>query len=426
MPAHELPKPTIADIHTFADLDLSLDQKGTAQPGYGLYPRDGDPEVTELEDLLARVTYPGQEHNVILASGMSAVRESVNFALDYVVTRGTRNGGAPRVAASLSLYSQSGVYFDKEGRKGVDVVRFGSGDPGGVRKVSQDRGTPASTVKLSDPGNSVGIVESVGADVIFAETVANTPEMPVLDVYALLKTVRGLEQRKPIVILDNTLPLSTGLDLGQMLLPSDPVIVVESGTKNLMNNSGLLGIAWSPNLKLVEGLRKQRAHSGAVLSNGAPRVVREALRRTLPAFHERNRAVFRSTAAIAMALREARQELGKDSDFDLAFPLFPEHDNYQLGQQLTPEGVPFISPVVFVTPTSEWDARPLLRRIGEHPAVQEQIRANQIHFGQSFGGEKARLLYDRNMPNLRVAGGYNIEDPAALVAAIKTAALAIK
>jgi cystathionine beta-lyase/cystathionine gamma-synthase len=358
--------------------------------------------VSQIEALVSGVTIPDQRLNIVWASGMSAVRESVNFAATYMADQ-PRMGDRPIVAYAQDLYSQSTTFFQKEKRKGVNIIRFDSGD--------------ADEVAAS--------IDRKGADVIFAETVANTPDMPVLDVERLLDHVRSLDN-PPVLIFDNTLPLSTGLRFADLLTPDDRVIVVESSTKNLMNNSDLLGISYSGNVDLMDALRKHKAHSGALNSLGGLATIAAKLEATIPGFDERNKAVFSSTNLIARALSEARTELGKDADFYTTFPSNPAHPNAALARSMRLDGseLGFVSPVVFITATdwSENGAADLIRRLAEHPAIREQVQAGQIHLGQSFGMASARILYDRNAPNVRFAGGFDLADEVALAKAIKEAA----
>ncbi|HYF96624.1 MAG TPA: hypothetical protein VD947_01140, partial [Patescibacteria group bacterium] len=225
----------------------------------------------------------------------------------------------------------------------------------------------------------------------------------------------------PIAVLDNSFPLSTGLDFSVLLKPDDPVLIVESGTKNLMNNSELMGIVYSPNEVLIEQFRKHKAHSGAVNSTGALQSISEKMALTIPGFHDRNRRVFSSTDKLATALIEARSELGSSTDFVIDYPTMPSHPNHDIATELTPEGLGFISPAVFIEYTKV-DARPLIRRISEHPALRDYIREGEIGLGQSFGLPKARLLYDMHAPNVRFAGGFDLTDEDGLAAAVKEAA----
>ena len=401
-PSNELPTPSLANLTSLPELNASLDAKGTFEPGDGLYPRDGTDSVSRVETLVSKVTIPDQRLNVVWASGMSAVRESVNFAAVTMANQ-TRAGGNPVIAFGQDLYSQSTAFFQNERRKGVNATRFDSGDGDEVAQL----------------------IDGKGVDVLFAETVANTPGMPILDVERLLALVRSIDN-PPILVLDNTLPLSTGLNFGDLLQPDDRVIVVESGTKNLMNNSDLLGITYSQNTALMDALRKHKAHSGALNSLGGLATIATKLETTIPGFDDRNKAVFSSTNLIARALAEARAELGAATDFDTTFPTNPDHPNVELARTMRVDGseLGFVSPVVFITATewSETAANDLINRLAYHPAMREQVEAGQIHLGQSFGLAAARMLYDRNAPNVRFAGGFDLGDEVALASAIKEAA----
>lgn len=385
-----LPDPTPATYATEPQLTESLLRKGTNEPGDGLYPRDGVVPVEVIEAQIAEVTLGTQQHNVIMSSGMSAAREAVLFAADL-------KGPNPKIAYADELYNQSFAFFTKLDNIGVDTVAFDSGGWSGVERVLNEQ----------------------GADVIFAETVANGPNLSVLDIHRLLEAVRAMEN-PPIIILDNTLPLSTGIDFSELLQPDDPVLVIESGTKNLMNNSELLGLVYGPNLELIEKFRKHKAHSGAVNSVSASGAISDKLDLTIPGFHERNARIFSSTGKIAVALADAAEELGGSRDFLISHPVMPSHPEHEYAKRITPAGLGFISPVVFLE--SAGDAKGLIRRLSEHPALREMIDEGEIGLGQSFGLPKARLLYELKAPIVRFSGGFEIADEDALAAAIKEAA----
>lgn len=393
-----LPEPLPAVYSTEQELTESLARKGTADPGDGLYPRDGNKLVKKIEGLVSEVTLGSQINNVVLTSGMSVVREACIFASAKKGAEGTRGGGFPVIARGRELYSQSIAFFNKEKDRGIAIAPFDSGDPERISHVIEDK----------------------EADVVFAETVANAPAIPVMDIPALLEAVRSMDD-PPIVILDHTLPLSTGLDMDRLLQPDDPVLIVESGTKNLMNNSEVLGLVYSPNLDLIEEFRRHKAHSGAVNSIGALLSIVDSLERGIPGFHERNQRVFSSTGSLALALAEAQVEMGASADFVTTYPTDPLHPNHHLAGSFDSEDFP--SPVVFLQSTHlRSDGSSLLARIISHPALREFIEEGEIGSGQSFGTPKVRILYDKGTPNVRFVGGYDLSDEQRLVAAVKEAA----
>lgn len=389
-----LPPPAPDVYGTEAELTASLLRKGTAEPGPGLYPRDGTVAVTEIEEALSELTIPGQRFNVVVGSGMAAVSGAVEFALSQ---QGRAGRGSPKLVHSIELYSQSLRAFEHLRYMGVSVDGFDAGN---------------KTVEE--------LIEAKRPDVVFSETVANTPAMPVLDVHGLLALTREQGEDGPIVVLDNTLPLSTGLDFNDILRPEDRVLIVESATKSAMHNSEHLGVVYSKNEGLIDAFRRFKATKGLVTSTHADQSILRTLEAAAPSFHERNRALFESTGKLAVALAEAQQALGSDPEFTVSFPTFDDHPHQAYVAEHLPDGV---SPLVFMG-CKGFDpelARQLLIRLTNHPRIREQISEGQIFMGQSFGFREARLLYDRNCPQVRVAGGYDI-DSDALADALREAA----
>jgi cystathionine beta-lyase/cystathionine gamma-synthase len=274
----------------------------------------------------------------------------------------------------------------------------------GVAAACFDPGDAGSVDKLFDKGD---------ADVIFAETVSNTPFMPVLNVPHLLERLREAGDDGPILVLDNTLPLSTGINFEEHLTEEDRVLIVESATKSAMHNSEHLGVAYSANESLIDGFRRHKVTKGLVTSVNANKPILNALEATTPGFHERNRALYESTGILAtwVAAAQAAKGMFATPDFDVAFPEVPRHPNYDYAARHLPDGV---SPVVFVDRASmqEGAAEEFLKKLEGHPDVQEQLKEGQVYFGQSFGFKEATLLYDPNATQIRIAGGYDIDSRA--------------
>ncbi|MEK7059362.1 MAG: PLP-dependent transferase, partial [Patescibacteria group bacterium] len=360
-----LPEPAPARYATEEELTASLRRKATPQPLGGLYPRDGTEEVTAVEEAISQITIPDQRLNVVVSSGMAAVIGSVDFALDL---KGQEKKN-PKVAYPNALYTQSTGRFHRLKNMGVITTPFDAGDSESVDRAIDER----------------------KADVVFAETVSNTPPMAVLDVHHLLEKIRVAGEDAPIVILDNTLQLSTGIDFDKLLKPDDRVLIVESATKSALHNSGHLGVVYGKNEELMDQFRRFKAAEGIVTSTEADPIIISKLEATIPGFHERNLALYESTGIIAVALAEATQEMD-NVEFTVEFPTFPEHANHEYVEANLPNGV---SPVVFMTtPFMGGAPRDLIRRLSKHPRMREQICEGQIFLGQSFGFKEATLLYD--------------------------------
>lgn len=410
-PETSLPTPAPFAYTSEAELTESLHGKGTPVPPPGLYPRDGTEEVTAVEAAIAETTIPHQHLNVIVPAGMTAVSGAVQFAasLRGSELRAGKKGDErrpPTVAYARELYPQSTNSVMHLDNMGVITAPFESGEDMKSLQFKFGRGLP---------------------DVIFAETVANTPDMPVLQVLKLMRRAQAISESgsdlDPILVLDNTLPLKTGIDFDEILNPEDRVLVIESATKGRLHNSGHLGVVYSKNEKLMDGFRKFKITQGLVTSTHAEGPIMESLAATAPGFDDRNKALYSSTDAIAKALMRAQVELGADSDFFLRYPTLDGHPNQSYADRVLTNGV---SPVVFLQP-SQWGedvSQKLLKRIGEHPAVVEQTKGGQIYFGQSFGFPEARMLYDPNASQMRISGGHNV-DAEPLAEALYTAAVDI-
>ncbi len=392
-----LPAPLPAAYTDEETLTASLSRKGTPEPGPGLYSRDGTVEVTDIEAAISELTIPSQRLNVVVSSGMAAVSGATEFALSCQGE--SKRDPRPALAYAMELYSQTPKSIKHLTNMGVRTKRF----------------------YVSDGEYVENLFEKDTPDVIFAETVANAASMPVLNMYGLLEKTRAAGEDGPIMVLDNTLPLSTGLDFKDILRPNDRVLVVESVTKSGMHNSGHLGVVYSRNTELMDAFRRYKATKGLVTSTYADAAILTTLEVTTPGFHERNQALSESTGKVASALARAEVELGVDSDFTVSFPGLPEHPNNAYVEEFLPDGV---SPVVFMgcrifKPEA---ARTLFKRIVEHPRVREQIQEGQVFLGQSFGFKEARVLYDTDTCQMRVSGGYDI-DADALAGALFEAAV---
>jgi len=381
-----LPTPTPERYTNEADLTESLGRKGTANPGDGLYPRDGEQGVTEIEAALSLLTMYGQESNVVVSAGMAAVSGAARYSLQLKGREGVKN---PTLAHPPQLYTQSINSFEALKLMGVETTFFDPGDTSSVDRLFDEK----------------------KADVIFAETVSNIPDIPVLDVDHLLARTREAGEEAPILVLDNTLPLSTGVDFSRILTGADRVLLVESATKGAMHNSEHLGVVYSPHRALINGFRRFKVTEGLVTSVNASADILETLETTAPGFHERNKALYESTAILGTWLDAARRAQGDNTEFMVEFPTLDDHPNHAYASEHLVNGV---APVAFLSCTKfeEDVARRFLKRISEHPAMVEQIDEGQVYLGQSFGFKEATLLYDPDATQVRVAGGYDIDSQA--------------
>jgi cystathionine beta-lyase/cystathionine gamma-synthase len=399
-----LPEPAPDRLTTIEALDEHLLEKGVPRPcrKKRLYPRDGHAEIADIEELLSEVTIPEQHLNVVVPAGMSAIGVATGTALSlsHKMENGRRKD--PTLAYANGLYGQSSALFQDYKDWGISAYGFNSGSEEDLDRIMEEK-----------------------PDVVFLETVANTPDMPVANIRRLLDWGHSDEGSETTFVFDNTLPLKTGIDFDTLLTPEDKVLIVESFTKAELHNSDMGGVVYSKNEELIREVRRQRITHGLSIPLAATRPFIEALETALPGFHERNKALFASTGKIALALWEARKELGKDADFDISFPTLPNHPNYAYVKDNMPKRyVPKkVSPVVFIGSNDMYEGagRDLLDRITRHPRMEEQIKEGQSYFGQSFGYPEATYLYHPDYFYVRFSGGYDM-DSDAFAAAIKEAA----
>lgn len=342
-----------------------------------LYYRDGSERLGEIEERLAGLTRIGNGAVLAYNSGMSATAA----AIDCGLANSARE--KPVLACASNTYSQTRRYVENfvQGHR-AEVRNFSSG--------SFDRG-----------GDSIEAMLAKEPDVIFAETISNYMGMSVLDVERLLLAVRELPNQ-PTVVIDNTLPLSTAMPLGEIIQHDDKIIVVESGTKSYSFNEELLGVSYSKNSDIRDWLRRYRRTRGDLPGNLAQNFLADQIPDSVEEFDERNRRLYQSAAQIAFILNE-RVDERPDLQLQIDHPSLSNHDNADIyATEYNGEG----APLLFVA-SGLIDQHELFDRIWSNPTVEEYAKR-----GQSFGFDEARIIYDEFQPCIRISGGAEIDSQA--------------
>lgn len=352
------------NVPSFFNIDAVRDaqQAKQRQEEADLYFRDGSRSLFDLERHVAGILGVKEGSLLLYASGMSAVVDALEILRPTVGTK---------IVKAYQHYSQTGGYITDELRaRGALVYDVDSGSQDSVNRAVQQR----------------------RPDIVCFETVTNGSEMAVLDVRSFL---RGLGDLDPLVILDNTLPSSTGLPLGQVLEDSGKRIIgVESGTKFLGLNTETSGIAYTANRDLLTALRKRRQRTGSLLSLSAVETIRGCMPRCADEYNNRNQAIFRHTLRLARACSNS-QDLDK---FIVVHPNLPDHSNSDLANSIAPDG---ISPVFFINPTSFYpDHYEIAARLWGDPTI-----SSLCDLGQSFGFDRTRIWPDDNTSVVRISGG---------------------
>ncbi|MBI2338182.1 PLP-dependent transferase [Candidatus Daviesbacteria bacterium] len=339
-----------------------------------LYPRDGSRELFGLERDIAEMLGVRPGNLLLYNTGMSAVVDALEILRP---TAGTR------ILRATEGYSQARGYINDELKsRGVAVVETNAQS---TQELNQD-------------------LEAKRPDIVFLETVTNGSEMAVLNVDEFLN-LSSLRKLDPLIILDNTLPTSTGLPLGQILETSDRKIIgVESGTKFLGLNAEMCGMAYTYNLELLSLLRKRRQRTGSLLSASAAETIRDCMPGTAEEYYRRNKAIFKHTLRLARVCVESQNP---ESQFVVNHPNLPNHENSYYVNLHAPDG---ISPVLFLVPAD----------LDSHVRIAEALWSNLTisslcDLGQSFGFDRTRIWPDDSSPVVRVSGGiYSEAEQAAL------------
>ncbi len=131
---------------------------------------------------------------------------------------------AAKTSLTILYQSQAGNYISDELRlRGALVFQA---DPGSVENISR-------------------VLEAGKPEIVFFETVTNGSEMAILNVEEFLR-LPVLQDLDPLIILDNTLPASTGIPLETIMADSARRIIgVESGTKFIGLNREMCGMAYT-------------------------------------------------------------------------------------------------------------------------------------------------------------------------------------
>jgi cystathionine beta-lyase/cystathionine gamma-synthase len=330
-----------------------------------LYPRDGSVLLGEVERRISQLAGVNEDQLVTYGSGMAAVTEAIDIGLERASNR------EPVVASASELYSQTKRFLDCHLQSiRAKVVYFDSGDNAEIERV----------------------FTKYRPDVVVAETIGNFVNVPVADTDFLLKQTRQAENR-PTLVLDHTLPLSTGLAVADQLRTDDNIIVVESGTKSYSFNAELLGIGYSKHPQLINAMQRYRRTRGTVPSSRALDFINQVLPEDRETFNERNQRLFRNTGHIALRLAELADG---NTDFLISHPGLPSHDNHDFYSKRYPEQA---TPIFYVQ-SAKYCQYEVAERLWAHPGVRDQAQ-----LGQSFGFDHTRIVADENVGAVRVAGG---------------------
>lgn len=329
--------------------------------GVSAYIRYGTAVHSGVEARIAEVAGTEPSQTMMYNSGMSAVMSAVEAG------RALANCENPKIAYAKELYAGTTRWLKAyTKRNNIDFCTFDSGDSQDIQKV----------------------ISEFQPDIILVETIGNYASMPVLDHDALLQFVRA-QPNQPLVVIDNTLPLSTACPIYDAIKATDNVVVVESGTKAYTFNVEMLGISYTKNTQVLQAMRAAR-NEGSLPGVGTARYIDELLP-TKESFHERNQRIFDKTLDLANQLKACA------SGFTVNHP-----------------GTASV-PVLFIKPHTQslTDALQFAEQIGNDLEVQKHVT-----IGDSFGFDQTSFYSGKDIDFIRIAPGAEA-DIDALAQAIK-------
>lgn len=353
--------PTIPTFSSGVEVEEVLKKRDKGET-VSTYWRDGTaPEIVELEATYASFVGVAEGNLRIYNSGMAAIRDAID------VVDPTADD---LVLCAQDLYEKSHDIFAKLEKKRVKVVKFPSGSPDSIEAVLKDSKPKA----------------------VFAETVANAGDMPVLDVERLLTY---LDLGTTLLVLDNTLPTPSVWPVVKHAKEDDLFLIVESGTKSYALNKDLMGITYSNNAGLMRELWRNRRTFGSTLSAATTALATKLVSGSKEDFDHRNRRIVANTLILAQRLAENADS----SKFKIMHPNIVGRPNYDYVSERFPNGC--TSTFWIYCLDSDRAQFELLDMLSKN-----QIIRDLTVFSQSFGFSKTRIwAYLGNDARARISAG---------------------
>ncbi len=362
----------VPGFSTVSELHEADTNKREHKPTY-VYPRDGTYDLVRLESGIGKLIGLAQDKIVAYSSGMQALTAVVEAASP---TKGT-----------VILHSQDEYARTRKFLKGL-----------------AKRGAQSIEVDTTSMDNLREKIVKHRPEIIVLETIANGPNMPVIDIDALF-SIKALREISPLIILDNTLPTPT-LIPPRVLIEREGfrVAVVESGMKAYSRNTESFGILYSSDQKLLWDLREDRITRGGMSSVFQQKALNLAMPDSKGDFDSRNRTIMRNSLELAKGCYEAQE----DGDvFTVWHPNLENHPNSVYANIHFPDGA---APLFYIQAS---DPFKMSKRGKTQDEIAEalnripSIKENCV-LGHSFGLNQTRILPDLEGPFVRISAG--IED----------------
>ena len=341
-----------------------------------IYPRDGTYTLADIEQHVGSIIGLPSKNIVMFSTGMTALTTVVETA-------------AP-ANNSVILHAYDEYPRTKSFLKGL-----------------AKRGVNSFEVDTLSMENLEAKIERYRPGIIVLETVANGPNVPVLDLNAFF-SIKVLANLDPLIIFDNTLPTPTLIPPEVLMNGRSRIAVVESGTKFYSVNKEMSGIAYSLDEKLLWELREERIARGGMASVSQQERLKEAMIENREEFDSRNRRIMRNALEIALGCYEAQ---GDGSIFMVWHPNMESHPHSAYANLHFPNGS---TPLFYIQASDSLKVTPkgktqyeIAEALNAVPFIHENCE-----LGHSFGLPKTRIFPDSMGPYVRIAAGAEDEKTA--------------
>lgn len=296
----------------------------------------------ELADMI------GVSETLLFNSGMAALHcamENENLRQDDVILVGEE------------AYSRTKELYTFLEDRGIRVIRIGKGNTE-TFLMAMDQEKPR---------------------VVFFESVANSPEMPIIDLAFLLKKAqeinrerRETEEKEISFIIDNSLPSPVLYNpIRQTANEEVSVMVVESATKHYQAGCDVItmGIAYSNDTHKMKSLRNIRSLFGAILQPVAEATIPPNITKIMPDIMK-----IQSHNSLELA------HLLSQSPHLVHHPGLVSHPQHTLATKMTPDGA--ITTLFYIHVKN---ARMFVNKIKE-------LLGDNVGIGVSFGHSKTWMM----------------------------------
>lgn len=205
--------------------------------------------------------------------------------------------------------------------------------------------------------------------------VASDRRGALLELKSIIDTVWLAKRETPMtLILDNTLPTETGLNLAKKIKKTKaPVLAVDSGTKFFALDKATMGLVYSNNPDKMTELYVMRMRSGSYLPKGSEALLPE---RTKEEFDVRNKQVLKNAKSLAQSFAKLVGKIGVKA---VSHPNLPIHPNYEYAEKNLPDGA---TAVFYIQCENAWETAKKLEEAG---------LKDKVEYGGSFAFEKTRV-----------------------------------